>query len=404
MHTKAATLQNGIGAVLYIYLSAVIFILPPNLVTLSSLVFGSFILLYAAMYSKEFLMEREVPPTLFFLLVCVTLTSLVLVLVSEFPSKELINDAAFLIVAALLFYRRSIEATSNGIVERIFYWTGCVTLVYWAAVNVGAMGASYVFGRYDKNYFGVVVFLFFCWCWQRRKWPGIAAMILIALVLGSRNLQLSLCAFVVIVILKKLRELGAGPRAQSRLNREYTAAYESRRVRRVFTGFALMLVIIFAFSLWWTTSMVGSETVSYQSGLNDASNAMRFSSNWFGLEAFRADNSLWYRGYDSAIFDVLGIDQENVLESLSINGYRVVQPHHLVLNLLLKEGAIFTFLYFAVLSWILAGHIRWSNAEIWIPFALMNMFMHSLGMEYLLLFLLTALQTGRSFNLAGSDN
>ena len=72
--------------------------------------------------------------------------------------------------------------------KRVFY---CLALavVLVSVFRRDAETPYYVFGSYDKNYFGVVLFLFFCWCWYEKRKLGVAVCVVAALVLNSRGYQ-----------------------------------------------------------------------------------------------------------------------------------------------------------------------------------------------------------------------
>ena len=143
---------------------------------------------------------------------------------------------------------------------------------------------------------------------------------------------------------------------------------------------------------------MGSSTGEYMTGLNDKSNAIRFNSDWYACSYLSGHPELIFYGYDSDIIDAMNIVQssdldgtESAFDGVFYNGYRIVQPHHSVLNLLLKEGVIYSIFYFALLSLAMAPLIRKKNASIWVPYLFACMFMHSLLMTYYLIFLMIVL-------------
>ena len=69
------------------------------------------------------------------------------------------------------------------------------------------------------------------------------------------------------------------------------------------------------------------------------------------------------------------------------SGYRLVQPHNLILNLLLKHGVFFTIFYVYLLSKMIALYWNKDNIPFLITYLISNMIMHSLlSTTYLLLF------------------
>ena len=70
-----------------------------------------------------------------------------------------------------------------------------------------------------------------------------------------------------------------------------------------------------------------------------------------------------------------------------------MQPHHAVINLLLKHGVLYTIFYFAVFSIVIAPYARKETAGVWVPFFLVGMVMHSTMTSHYLLFFVFVLAT-----------
>lgn len=166
----------------------------------------------------------------------------------------------------------------------------------------------------------------------------------------------------------------------------------------VFGLFVLMFLAIAAFSFWWSNSVVGAGTTSYQVGMNDSSNAVRFNSDWYAIQHLFENPFLLLFGYDNDIISAMHIIQsselngtETALTGTFYNGFRIVQPHHVILNMLLKEGVLFTIGYYSVLACIFSRFFNRHNAAYWVPYLFGCMFMHSLLVSYYLVFLLVVL-------------
>lgn len=81
-------------------------------------------------------------------------------------------------------------------------------------------------------------------------------------------------------------------------------------------------------------------------------------SNVFVVEHMLSNPDFLVYGYDSDVFDVLGIissEDGEVTDGYLIDGqFRLVQPHNEVLNTLLKEGVLFVLIYYALVSFLLS--------------------------------------------------
>ena len=91
-----------------------------------------------------------------------------------------------------------------------------------------------------------------------------------------------------------------------RARRKGSVSQPSRSVHPVvlYLLFALMFFSIVTFSWWWSTAVVGGDTVSASlasRGLNDTSNAIRFNSNLYAIEQISKDPLLIFRGYETLL-------------------------------------------------------------------------------------------------------
>lgn len=393
--TAPSARKSHIGivySILMVLLLLVLFLLSPANKVYASVVLTAVLVIATGLFGREELDETKMSLPMILCFFGLAGSILLTMAISPYSMRDLFIDTSFLLLTVLFFYCiRPSSFEISPFMKRVFY---CLALavVLVSVFRRDAETPYYVFGSYDKNYFGVVLFLFFCWCWYEKRKLGVAVCVVAALVLNSRGYQMMLLCFALINAVIWIRA-----------RRKGSVSQPSRSVHPVvlFLLFALMFFSIVTFSWWWSTAVVGGDTVSASlasRGLNDTSNAIRFNSNLYAIEQISKDPLLIFRGYDIDIRRVMNIgnpfgDKDTLLASASLHGYRVVQPHHAVINLLLKHGVLYTIFYFAVFSIVIAPYARKETAGVWVPFFLVGMVMHSTMTSHYLLFFVFVLAT-----------
>ena len=315
--------------------------------------------------------------------------------ISPWSKTLLFVYVAFLLVAALLFKDGFYISRRKLKIESLFYTGTTIVIIFETVKNYGVYGASYVSGAYDKNYFGIIVFLYFTWCWATNRKFGVLVSLFVAATIGSRNFIIMIALFFLLDLISLFLRFHSGSISDPKSGRLSPIC--------VFAIFLSMFILITAFSFWWSDNMVGVGTTSYKGSMNDSSNAIRFNSDKYAIEHLLSNPSLFLFGYDNDIINAMGIIEaaslngtETALDGTFFNGFRIVQPHNVILNLLLKEGVLFTAAYFGLLSFIFATYFRSDNSAYWVPYLFGCMFMHSLLCNYYLIFLLTVLARSQS--------
>lgn len=375
------------------YIGCTVFILPSSLKSFASVIFAGLAFILLCCQRPCRIVRTKLSLMLLAAIAVVAIASLITFALSPYSKADILVTSAFLLVSILLFYDNLRLPERSLVVERIFY--ACVTTVIVVEVvtNLGVTRAMYVSGAYDKNYFAIILFLYFCWCWSTHRKLGVAISVASSFFLGSRNYLIMLALFAILTIANEVHS-----RMSVRKRAVPNKWQKTLSPGMVFAAFTIVFVGVALFSLWWSASMVGANTLSYAEGLNDSSNAIRFNSNVFALNHISDNPQLFVYGYGDDIIDALGIIQassldgtETALDGAFFNGYRIVQPHNIIFNMLLKEGALYTVGYFGCLSFVFSKYFKLSNAACWIPFLFGCMFMHSLMSTYYLVFLLLVL-------------
>lgn len=381
------------GSLLYCitlaFIGATIFLLPSSMKSLASVVFAgtAFILLCCQKPSR--IARVRYPKALLGAFGVIVLVILVSLALSPYSKSTLFISTAFLVLTISLFYDDGASISPNLTIEKIFYVVVSLVVLFEVVSNIGVPWATYVHEAYDKNYFGIILYLFFCWCWATGRKIGIALALGAAAVIGSRNYIIMLCLFAVLTIMSNRSRRRAAAGSQNPF----------LKPRTIFCVFLTMFLGTLAFSFWWSGNMVGTGTAAYGASMNDSSNAVRFNSNVYAVIHAASNPELLLYGYDDDIIDAMDIIQsseldgtESELDGTFYNGYRIVQPHNVFLNLILREGVLYTLGYFVCLSIVFSRYFRRDNAAYWLPYLFGCLFMHSLLSSYYLLFFVLILK------------
>lgn len=265
----------------------------------------------------------------------------------------------------------------------------CVTCTIVIAVSavIGIRGGrnAFTLSNYDKNYFSVIVFLLFTLNWKKKLIACWATCLVVLLQLDSRLGLVMLLLFLAIEVIS-----GISPKLAPTSTRSISSGVLA-------VIFVLMLVGIILFSYIWVNCVIGANTSSYQESLNDVSNAARFSSNVYAAELIAENPLFLLRGYDESILSSLNVISWETGEGTMVGRFGLVQPHHVILNMIVREGIIYTVLYFGVLATCLSKWLTKANASIWIAYFVGCMIMHSLLSGYFLInffFVLVATNNG----------
>lgn len=215
----------------------------------------------------------------------------------------------------------------------------------------------------DKNYTAIFMFLYFIFCYHFKLKAGLLLALLYFLFYNSsRSIILLLFSFFLCIAL-----------------REYVFEFFRRiKMDKFWRLFFVMLLCIIGFSFCWVSSVSTSTLQPYRQGLNDESNKMRFTANVYALDMVKKDRNLLYRGYGSDLKTVMGVADEDYGMHSRVNDVRLVQPHHSIINVLLRLGIIPGIFYFIIVASVLDFLYNKQTVEFIFPYLLNTMFMHSL--------------------------
>lgn len=125
--------------------------------------------------------------------------------------------------------------------------------------------------------------------------------------------------------------------------------------------FVLELVFIGLFSFGFVVWCQNNGYGEYMSKLVDSSNYMRMVGNVFAIRTIISDPSYILWGLDGRIFEVLGIESENLFLHTRYLGMRLVAPENDILNMIMRSGLLYTVIYWFILTNILRRFYRKDN-------------------------------------------
>lgn len=308
-----------------------------------------------------------------------TLSYMVIVAVSKYAVTSTLIVYIFIILVAVVFGVKDRKVPDNLFQKFFDYALALTLLLLWcisALRNINDYREFVIPSAWDKNYTGMTIFLIFSYYFKRKFYIGLIPCILYSLTLSSRLYQLCILLLVIFTIIIRIMRKKESKFFYKLLNIDHNI---------IFLIAILSAVFVVLFSFFWMLSISSRGVSQYQQSWNDTSNAIRTRSNVYATLLISSDPELIVRGYDDDITKVLGVEDET--SSTRFYGFRLVQPHHLVLNLLLRHGFAFTICYIFLLSVLVEKYCTIDNIPLIMVYFLANMVMHSLlSSTYLLMF------------------
>lgn len=373
MKINISTVKNAMKVLLKMYVLLMVFISTQKYTTLIIVAFcGLMFLCYIAlaMVQPKLLVvnKRE-------FVVWTTMIALIgiTVFLSDYPATRMIQNTIILFVLYLL-QNEKIKFNEKS-KHDWFYLVFCLLLGVQLYETISG-GGTFKFANFsDRNYVAIIIFLFFLYCRQKKYLGGVILTLVFATITVTRLFFVAIISSLVIDIILKSKIA----------NKISDVRLDEKQVIKLFTA---LLAFSIMFSWIWVNCFVGENTTAYKVGWNDSSNAIRMNSNLYAFHRINEDKELLWRGYDTQINKALGVDSEFLENHQMYKGYRIVQPHNCYINPLLVHGAVYSVLYFLILSKIFAGHLGKKNAACWGAYLICTLFMHSLLSSFFLCFLI----------------
>ena len=356
--------------------------------------------------------ETPLPRSQLLLLIAIAIAVLVSVGLSPYSTVMSISMAASVFALFVFFPFGGVE--ENERLTHAFLWVCTLILALTFVVYVARpdffehFGGVYrpgraawtplLYGANDKNRTALFVFLFACLCWKKQFKPGIVLALVYPFLYFGRQYIFMIGIVIALWIAYAMIERRKGPGSVS-------ATMISPM--KLFAAFVLATILVGSFSYYWTSEVSSAGVGTYKTTLNDRSNATRMASTVYALERIDSElGSFLFYGYDTDVFDELGISSSDFSAEANyyIGGiYRLVQPHEEVINTLLKEGLIFTILYYLAVSTLLCGIVRSRQDFIILAaFFVGSLFLHQMFTMQNLIMLCIVLKSAPTWNLGES--
>jgi len=237
----------------------------------------------------------------------------------------------------------------------------------------------YSLGR-DKNVLGIIVFSFFAICFKRKAKMGIVLSIAFAFILKSRMLILDLLIFTIVYLFRR------------KIYFLWNKFFEKKYWVAFLMSVIVMVIFSGVFVLYCTTHGIGQ----YQKTWTDPSNYMRMTSNLYAFKSTMSDPYFIFAGSDGYILQFLGVS-----ENVRYLGERVVQPHNDIINLFVRNGLIYSILYWYLLGRLFQLYVDENNIYIFITFFFASMFIRPIFVGpqlFLVIYILTLEEKGKKFS------
>lgn len=307
-----------------------------------------------------------------FLYTVLVFSYFIAIITTKYSIKYITFTLLFFIIIIYNFYIEDFTLSKSGKSINKFLYVSIIISIIIQSLNYSPDGFKLI-SAWDKNYTGVILFLFFMYCNKMKYKMGIVLSLCMTIIVNSRGYILMIFVFYIVKLTKlricKKRKL-----------------YITNKISNLLI---IMFIFIGIFSYYWVYVIAANGVKEYQSGINDTSNKMRFAANIKTYRLIKNNKHLLINGYDNDIKEVLGLNYEDHSKHSIFEGVRLVQTHNSMLNIIIKMGIMFSLIYFTILSRILEKYNSIYNTEYIIPYLLNSMFMHSmLDGRFLLFWLL----------------
>lgn len=311
------------------------------------------------------------------------------IIFGKFGFFDIFKNSVFAIIACLMFENNIFDNDNRNEKKKIdfIYVITCIYLTYFLILSfingtlLAKNNSFFLLSMQDKNLSGVIIFLYMCFCYNKKYKFGVILCIIYTIFLNSRMTQMASLLFFGVEYLRNKSMFSKILKFK---------LFSSMGSKNIYFLIILSQIIMIGFSYYSAYNIPISQISKYQESLMDGSNAIRVRANVYAFETIKNDAKFIYRGYDSEIKNQLGVSDIN--NSTQFMGFRLVQPHNLFLNLALRYGLIYTFIYLMYISHLVS--IYWNNKTFscLLAYIFMNMTLHYLFSNGYLIFLLFALQ------------
>lgn len=292
-------------------------------------------------------------------------------------------------IMILLLDRKNIVLADveMNIINQVFYYTfliGILMGIVFFHENVEGSLSFTAIG--DPNWTGVLIFLFFVYCWKKKHILGLCVTLGYAIFCSaSRGLHLMVILFFFVMVFRK----------------PINYCFRFFLINKIWKLNLLSTIAVVLLSFYWLVAVAIGPLDAYREGFNDGSNLMRFTANVYAVTQVVDNPRLLIAGYDNNLKKEMGID-DGVADDLHTkeNGVRLVQPHNACLNLMMKLGLIPAMVEVYMISCLIERLRDKYNFDVILPYLFNAAFLYLYEINYLILwiFVLYMSHTSKSTN------
>ncbi|WP_281696765.1 hypothetical protein [Acidaminococcus massiliensis] len=294
--------------------------------------------------------------------IVIILASLILSCIGSF-NQLIVTIRVYIILGIILFYLRYKDIVHYKNMAKLLYWAMFLFILYNFIFTETLNSNFYIPSLMDKNYTGILVFLFFMLSLKLRTLSGLVLSCFYMFFLTNSR---SFYGMVAIFLLLKF------------FRKNIIWFINFLHLRRTLSQFCVLFLGVVILSIFWINYVSVNPLAHYKEGLNDGSNKMRFVANVYALNKMKDDPRFIYKGLGDHIKETLGVASEDYSQHTKVMGVRLVQPHNCFINMMLKIGIIESIIYFCLLAYLLDKIRSCNNIEYYFPYIINACFMHSL--------------------------
>lgn len=329
----------------------------------------------------NFKKNRKISIFIFIIFLIFILLLLLQINNNEFGFIDLMKVILFASISYLLFKDKDFFVDSYLGSKNVIYFITCAYLIAFLIISYlkGILNLN-SFDFYlpllgDKNWSGFIILLFMFFCYKRKYKIGLVISLIYTLLLNSRMTQIIFILFVILELLRK----------HKKFHRFYTKLCKINAFE-IFITIIISQILLIGISYYCVYSIPINTISEYRESIIDSSNAMRVRANVYAMNEIIQNPRFIISGYDNQIKEQLGIT--DIGNSTIYMGFRLVQPHSLLLNLILRYGVIFSIIYLIFIAFMIKKYVNSDNNSFIIVYLLMNTMLAFLfSYKYLIFFL-----------------
>ncbi len=277
---------------------------------------------------------------------------------------EKVGDAIVISILLLTYKKQQIF---NKTFLLIIYLFSAIAIIGQLLVYRDEVENTIILAVGDPNFSGLIMLLFFFFCWKNRFILGVVLSVVCAFLFVSRAYFLALAIFFVLFFLERIN-------SQTRIINGLINLFSQK------SRFFLILIVanlsLLFFSIYFLNYIevqtgYKPRDLSRLQRLNDNSNLTRFTSNYVWLNLIQKDSDIALFGVPSQYND-----EDELNKFFKSLGSRVV-PHNSLFHIIAQRGILFCLVYFLIIDKILNKTYKKENFKYILAYLVFALFLHA---------------------------